>query len=472
MPRSTTFVLLGRVPQSEQLKKARLLAASAALLLVAGAILVWRSDAARDRAPQPYDDHKALLPLDAADWAGLLVALVGIFLAAGGGIGGGGILVPCFLLIMGFPPGASAALSNCTIFGGAVTNMVMNVGRRHPAADRPLIAWDIVMAMEPSTMLGALAGALLSVVLPPIVTKALMVVVLGLTTQRTILKGITVYRTEEELAARDAALPFAVHVQPGPTKVRQSHRRDQMQLLDPPPGEALSSAEERAALPAFPLVLMTSLCVATIVITGVKALVPCASAAYWLLELLPVAPIAGVLAVGRRHLLRTAARRDQAGYVLLDGDVAWDERTTLVYPALCTFAGVCAGLFGIGGGIIKGPLMLHLGVRSDVAAATSATMILFTSFTTVVAFGVHGVVYPDYFGVLMPLGLMASLMGIVATDLVVHGMRRTWPIIALMAVVVGLSTIAMGVSAVLRLVQAPEEALRSSPEAICQRAPA
>jgi uncharacterized membrane protein YfcA len=31
-------------------------------------------------------------------------------------------------------------------------------------------------------------------------------------------------------------------------------------------------------------------------------------------------------------------------------------------------------MFGVGGGIVKGPLMLEMGVMPDVAAATSATM--------------------------------------------------------------------------------------------------
>jgi Sulfite exporter TauE/SafE len=62
-----------------------------------------------------------------------------------------------------------------------------------------------------------------------------------------------------------------------------------------------------------------------------------------------------------------------------EGDIEWTPRTTLSYPAACSFAGVIAGMFGVGGGIVKGPLMLHLGVLPEVAAATSATMILFTS---------------------------------------------------------------------------------------------
>ena len=54
-----------------------------------------------------------------------------------------------------------------------------------------------------------------------------------------------------------------------------------------------------------------------------------------------------------------------------DGDVIWDSRTTLVYPVICSVAGVFAGLFGIGGGIVKGPLMLEMNVHPAVSCMTS-----------------------------------------------------------------------------------------------------
>ena len=69
----------------------------------------------------------------------------------------------------------------------------------------------------------------------------------------------------------------------------------------------------------------------------------------------------------------------QVGILPERGDIVWTEWTTIVYPLWCSCAGIIAGMFGVGGGIVKGPLMLHLGVLPEVAAATSATMILFTS---------------------------------------------------------------------------------------------
>ena len=44
------------------------------------------------------------------------------------------------------------------------------------------------------------------------------------------------------------------------------------------------------------------------------------------------------------------------GYPFDAHDVMWTQRNTIVYPLTCALAGLCAGMFGIGGGIIKGPL--------------------------------------------------------------------------------------------------------------------
>jgi uncharacterized membrane protein YfcA len=55
------------------------------------------------------------------------------------------------------------ALSNITIMGGAFSNLCFNVGRVHPLRrGHPLIDWDLILVMEPSTILGALLGGYLN----------------------------------------------------------------------------------------------------------------------------------------------------------------------------------------------------------------------------------------------------------------------------------------------------------------------
>ncbi|GIQ92156.1 transmembrane protein TauE-like, partial [Kipferlia bialata] len=47
-------------------------------------------------------------------------------------------------------------------------------------------------------------------------------------------------------------------------------------------------------------------------------------------------------------------------------------------------------MFGLGGGILKNPILMSLGVEGLVTRATSATMILFTSSSTFVQYALMG----------------------------------------------------------------------------------
>lgn len=51
--------------------------------------------------PGPEQRHKELWPLNGADWVGLGAAAVALLLSATGGLGGGAILVPLYLMVLG-----------------------------------------------------------------------------------------------------------------------------------------------------------------------------------------------------------------------------------------------------------------------------------------------------------------------------------------------------------------------------------
>lgn len=148
--------------------------------------------------------HHPFFPIQSRDFWGLLFAALGLMIAAGGGIGGGGILVPIFILVMGFSPKYAIPLSNVTILGGSIMNMVMNVSKRHPSADRPLVDWDLILIMEPLTIGGALAGSFLNKILPEWLLVVSLVILLGYTAQTTLDKGFKVYQKETEAKIKAA----------------------------------------------------------------------------------------------------------------------------------------------------------------------------------------------------------------------------------------------------------------------------
>lgn len=101
--------------------------------------------------------HKTLFPLNFQDLLGTFLVSIGLLIAASGGIGGGGILVPLFILIFEFGPKHAVALSNFCILATSITNVVINLPKRHPHANRPLVDWDLILVMEPLTMGGAVS---------------------------------------------------------------------------------------------------------------------------------------------------------------------------------------------------------------------------------------------------------------------------------------------------------------------------
>jgi len=103
--------------------------------------------------------------------------------------------------------------------------------------------------------------------------------------------------------------------------------------------------------------------------------------------------------------------KKRCGYKYVDGDIKWDGRATIVYPIICALAGFFAGMFGVGGGIVKGPLMLAMGVHPKVSSASSACMIFFTSFTATTSFIVFGLLVPDYAFVCLFIGFTATFVG-------------------------------------------------------------
>ena len=150
-------------------------------------------------------------------------------------------------------------------------------------------------------------------------------------------------------------------------------------------------------------------------------------------------------------MLEDASRKAEAGYVYLEDDIRWDGRTTIVYPMISAYAGIFAGMFGIRGGIVKGPLMLAMGIHPAVASATSACMILFTSFTATTTFCVYGLMVLDY-------AVAGAMLGFVATYIRQSIMSRTLArsnrnsyIAFSIGFVVLLSAVLMAAESVLRL---------------------
>ncbi|KAG7367700.1 sulfite exporter TauE/SafE [Nitzschia inconspicua] len=409
----------------------------------------------RDRALALIDDE--LPPLFPFRWRGYLgfsVAIVGLVLAGGGGIGGGGILVPTYILLLDLPVKRAISLASITVLGGAIANNLLNARKRHPNnPNRSVIDWELILQFEPMTIAGTVLGAFLNKILPALLLVILMVILLSVTAYKTFAKANELNKKENEAECRGASEGTLDETKPLIEDSKTLDIEQQETQSDLAKGSANHAVAVRAA---------TKLTVLFGVITtlnlfagapgeqnsGPIGLSNCGPACFWSVEAIILVFILAFAFWQRHDLLQ----RIKAGN-LVDSDIVWTEENTLVYPLYSVGAGLIAGLFGVGGGIIKGSLMLALGVHPAVAAASSACMILFTSSTATLSFVAFGLLQPDYAIFCLLVGFVSTVVGQLGMSVLLKRYQRNSYIAYCIGLVVAISAVAMVIESVVALTE-------------------
>jgi uncharacterized membrane protein YfcA len=137
-----------------------------------------------------------LLPLSSNTIFGFFIASLALSLGASSGTGGGGTITPIYILIIGLPIQVAVPIGAVTCLGGSLACTSLNLRRRHPLADRVLIDWDMILIMEPLTLVGALVGSLVHKVLSEKILVVLLVLLLSITAHTTLGKAMRMYHAE------------------------------------------------------------------------------------------------------------------------------------------------------------------------------------------------------------------------------------------------------------------------------------
>ena len=315
-----------------------------------------------------FSEHKALRPLDSSDYAGVICAVLGLMIAAGGGIGGGGILVPIFILVMGFSPKHAIPLSNVTVFGGAVANAVLNANKRHPLTDRPLVDWDLILVMEPLTIAGALIGAFLNKILPSELLVVMLVLLLAFTAYTSLAQAVKMYRAETRhlrALAAESELTKIVHEEEDADQEEALLEHMELQEGENPgdgtltdinfkvEGELAQILEEERKTPMSNVYMLVSMFIVVLFINVMKGGgafrsplgIRCGSNSFWVANAVMLGWILVTSFFARNILVQRFETKRRVGYQYVEGDIQWDGRATIVYPAVCCFAGFFAGMF-------------------------------------------------------------------------------------------------------------------------------
>ncbi len=337
--------------------------------------------------------------------------------AVAAGIGGGGLLVPLYALVLlsandshdsnGSSTKLAIPISACTIFGVAVGNVAYLVTKRHPHANRPLVDYATVVLMQPGELMGVVVGVLFHTWFPDVLIVILLVLVLGVTAYKTIEKGFARWQAETRamLVSSPALGPHALEHEehlglvsedcedcadvdtPDGQKIQTAATLDSpdaeyatVESTDEEPEEpfpdecSLAWSAELARIEEyearqFPHSIYTALLLMTTFLTIyslllnnviVHGLDNCFPSVYWPAYWSPVLVFGIILWYFARYNTRHYAKKVELGFQFVEGDVHWNVATIRLLVPAAVGAGTLAGMLGIGGGMVLGPLFVGL----------------------------------------------------------------------------------------------------------------
>jgi len=184
----------------------------------------------------------------------------------------------------------------------------------------------------------------------------------------------------------------------------------------------------------------------------------CQDWAYWLWYVTPVPILGGfmwytAILLGKRH-----ERKLAAGYEYLPADIRWDAASLKRFPVTALLAGVTAGLLGIGGGMVIGPLFLAIGMEPQVGTSSCSFMILWTAFSGVFIYGADGHLGAELGCWCVAFGIISGQLGQTFVGAVLKKTGRPSYVVFLLASIIALACCAMGTTLIVKMAQGDYDA--------------
>jgi uncharacterized membrane protein YfcA len=362
---------------------------------------------------QMYDDFynfeksktPTLLPLDTGTVVSFLVAALALGLGASSGTGGGGTIVPIYILIARLPIQVAIPIGAITVLGGALASTCFNWTRRHPLADRVLIDWDLVLVMEPLVLVGALLGTLFHRLVSEKVLIVVLVLLLSITAHTTLSKAMRMYQAEIRYIRHLRAAKTETHISTSPSSISKSDtwgvtagaeplanhttsekHPSQGQGVDS--SSQLDSVEKQAILILNPdfvtlrseliqqekftprgkiiaICCMFSVFIFLNIMVGGGAYkspwdIVCGSVAFWVVHVIMIAFLIASAWAAHSYVVARFEIKKLVRFDYVHGDIKWDTKSAVLYPAVFVSAGLFAGTLGIGGGSKSICVVVHL----------------------------------------------------------------------------------------------------------------
>ena len=399
--------------------------------------------------------HKDLFPFVREDAILTIVVISLSIFSSMAGIGGGGILIPTYILLGGFETYYAIPLTVITIGGSSLIRLLILVNKTHPHNYKKyLIDYGIIFLIVPFDANTSFIGFILNTISPNWLILASVVIILSVITYKTFTKGLSEYRRESYRMRNKNinqiiidGIAFPVH--------RHIMEVDGIEL-------EVTSDEYKKAVNNYPSDKSMDrvkyfgiiICIFTITngFTFIrKYLTEVCKAWYWGVYAIQFFVVLSMGILIARYNIRTWEKRREEGYQIMQGEIHWDKKTTMKYAGISSAVGAISTYLGIGGGMITGPFFLQIGMLPEVVAATNSVTTFFSALASSFQyFGTDRVLtyYSLYFFLLSGF---SSIIGLKLSSIISRKFNRKSFIVFVLAGLIGISTILLVILGIMNI---------------------
>ncbi|KAJ9690128.1 hypothetical protein PVL29_012667 [Vitis rotundifolia] len=364
-----------------------------------------------------------------------VLCFIAASISSAGGIGGGGLFVPILTIVGGLDLKTASTFSAFMVAGGSTANILCTMFITCIHGGKSVIDFDIALLSEPCLLLGVSIGVVCNIVFPEWLITILFVVFLSWTTSKTCRKGVVSWKLESEEIRRN-----------GFGELENGVRRDESNggneviksLKEPLMGEVENFKISIPWTKFGALVVIWLSFFLLYVLRGdrdgqsIIPMEPCGEG-YWILSSLQI-PLAITFTTWILH------RRETSNHQEILGQTG-EKPPNLIFPIMALLAGILGGVFGIGGGMLISPLLLHIGIPPEVTAATCSMMVFFSSTMSSFQYLLIGMEHKEVALIFAIICFFASILGVVVVQRAIEKYGRASLIVFSVSTVMALSTV-------------------------------
>lgn len=392
----------------------------------------------------------------------IIVTCVSIITTVGG-VGGGGLLIPIFMLIGGFELIESIPLTILTILGDTLIRIYFLYNKKHPLNNkRDLIYFPPLLLISLFDANTSFLGVILSNFTPNLFTIISLISILVFTFYKSIKKAINTYLNElKYLEDPNAGLRLIIIDGIGEYfRIEdlenndnfiigdEEEKKNNLEIIVYDGIEAPIEFGDNQKEKYFNTFLMFFNLGIISIFSFTRKYFEICNYFYWLHTIGQFLITTGLGYITITYILDDHKKKKNNNFIFINGDINWNYDVIYKFLIIGSLTGFISTYIGIGGGMLTTPIMIQVGMLPEVVVATSSISTLCSCIISCINYFSDGnlpLIYGSFFGLCSAIG---SIGGIYLSDYILNKYQKQSPIIFMVSLIVFLSIILLSVNAV------------------------